>query len=38
MSHDEFNSELIARAIEQINNNNFKLASELLSSLIQSPT
>ncbi|MBU2968277.1 winged helix-turn-helix domain-containing protein [Pseudoalteromonas sp. C2R02] len=35
MSHDEFNSELIARAIEQINNNNFKLASELLSSLIQ---
>lgn len=35
ISHDEFNNELIARAIEQINKGNFKLASELLSSLIQ---
>jgi len=35
ISHEEFNNELIARAIEQINKGNFKLANELLSSLIQ---
>jgi len=33
VSHNEFNNELIARSLEQMQNGNFKLASELLLSL-----